>query len=110
MLAQNLRLRHKKDYNLVFAQGKSFSNRYVVLYIMEGTKSKYGFIASKKVGNAVQRNRAKRLMREVIRKNLSQIKPNFEIICIARANIKGVSYWEVENNCLNTLKKAKTLL
>jgi ribonuclease P protein component len=109
MLEQNLRLRHKKDYNLVFAQGKSFYNRYVVFYIMEGT-SKYGFIASKKVGNAVQRNRAKRLMREFIRRNLSQIKPNLEIICIARVNIKGVSYWEVENNCLNTLKKAKALL
>lgn len=109
MLAQNLRLRRKKDYQLVFAKGKSFSNRYVVFYIMEGT-SKYGFIASKKVGNAVQRNRAKRLMREVIRRNLSLIKPNLEIICIARVNIKGVSYWEVENSCLNTLKKAKALL
>lgn len=109
MLEQNLRLRYNKDFKLVFAQGKSFSNRYVVFYIMEKT-SKYGFIASKKVGNAVQRNRAKRLMREVIRKNLSQIKPNLEIICIARANIKGVSYWEVENTCLNTLKKAKALL
>lgn len=109
MLAQNLRLRHKKDYQLVFAKGKSFSNRYVVFYIMEGT-SKYGFIASKKVGNAVQRNRAKRLMREFIRRNLSLIKPDLEIICIARVNIKGVSYREVENVCLNTLKKAKACL
>ncbi|HVJ49109.1 ribonuclease P protein component [Desulfitobacterium sp.] len=108
MLARNLRLRHKKDYKTVFAQGKSFSNRYVVFYIMEGT-SKYGFIASKKVGNAVQRNRAKRLMREVIRRNLSQLKPNLEIICIARANLKGVSYGEVENSCLNTLKKARVI-
>lgn len=109
MLARNLRLRHKKDYKNVFAQGRSFSNRYVVFYIMEG-KPKYGFIASKKVGNAVQRNRAKRLMREVFRLNAVKIKPNLEIICIARANIKGVSYWEVEKSCLDTLKKAKALL
>lgn len=109
MLARNLRLRHRKDYKMVFAQGKSFSNRYVVFYIMEGP-SKYGFIASKKVGNAVLRNRAKRLMREVIQRHLSELKPNFEIICIARANLKGVSYWEVENSCLNSLKKARLYL
>lgn len=109
MLARNLRLRRNKDYKTVFAQGKSFSSRYVVFYMMEGTPQ-YGFIASKKVGNAVQRNRAKRLMREVIRRHLSDFPQNLKIICIARASLKGVSYSEVENSVLNTLKKAKVLV
>ncbi|WP_425805863.1 ribonuclease P protein component [Desulfitobacterium sp. Sab5] len=109
MLARNLRLRRNKDYKTVFAQGKSFSSKYVVFYIMGGTK-KYGFIASKKVGNAVQRNRAKRLMREVIRRHLSELPQNLEIICIARASLKGVSYSEVERCVLNALKKAKVLM
>ena len=108
MLKRNLRLREKSLYKKVFAQGRSFSGRYVVIYITEGP-SKFGFIASKKVGNSVIRNRAKRLMREVIRLHLLEIKSNIQIICIARASIKGVSYSQVENTFIQTLKKAKVI-
>lgn len=108
MLQRKLRLRQKSLYKKVFAQGKSFSGKYVVVYVTEGT-SKFGFIASKKVGNAVVRNRAKRLMREVIRLHLLEIKENTQIICIARASIKGVSYSQVENSLLKSLYKAKVI-
>lgn len=108
MLKRNLRLREKSLYKKVFAQGRSFSGRYVVIYITEGP-SKFGFIASKKVGNSVIRNRAKRLMREVIRLHLLEIKENTQVICIARSSIKGVSYSQVENTFLQTLKKAKVI-
>lgn len=108
MLRRNLRLREKSLFKKVFAQGRSFSGRYVVVYVTEGP-SKFGFIASKKVGNAVIRNRAKRLMREVIRLHLLEIKQNTQVICIARSSIKGVSYSEVENTFLQTLKKARVI-
>jgi len=108
MLQRNLRLRQRSLFRKVFAQGKSFSGKYVIIYVAEGP-SKFGFVASKKVGTAVERNRAKRLMREVIRLNLDKIKENTQIICIARASIKGVSYSQVENSLLQSLRKAKVL-
>lgn|SRR5690554_916259 len=108
MLKRSLRLRQKSLYQRVFAHGKSYSGKYVVIYVAQGP-AKFGFIASKKVGNAVVRNRAKRLMREVIRRHLPEIKENTQIICIARSSIRGVSYAEVERSILKSLERAKVL-
>lgn len=112
MLQRNLRLRLKSSYKTVFAKGKSFPGKYVVIYIYlhnDDNIRKFGFIASKKVGNSVQRNRARRLMREVVRINLPAITEGVEIICIARPGIKGVSYFEVEKTMIQIFKRAKVI-
>lgn len=106
MLQRKFRLRQKSGFKAIFEGGKNYSVKYVAIYVLKGPK-KFGFIASKKVGNSVQRNRAKRLMREVIRLHLSDIRNDVQIILIARAQIKGVSYTEVETCMLNMLKRAK---
>ncbi|MFZ3103038.1 MAG: ribonuclease P protein component [Desulfitobacteriaceae bacterium] len=106
MLPISLRLRKKLEYKTVFASGKSYPGRYTVLIILKGP-TKIGFIASKKVGNSVVRNRARRLMREVIRLHMSDLVQDVQIILIARSTIKGASYSEVEKAILQTLQKAK---
>lgn len=112
MLKRKFRLRKKSSIKEVFAEGKNYSVKYVAIYVLKDPKrpKRFGFIASKKVGNSVQRSRAKRLMREVIRLHLSEIKNNIQIILIARASIKGVSYWEVEKSMMNLLKNANALI
>ena len=109
MLQRRFRLRKKSSYKTVFADGKNYSVKHVAIYVLKGPK-RFGFIASKKVGNSVQRNRARRLMREVIRLHLSEIRNDIQIILIARASIKGVSYREVEKSMMNMLKKANALI
>jgi len=108
MLQRKLRLRQKSEYKAVFDQGRNGVGKYVVVYVMRGPQ-KFGFIASKKVGNSVQRNRARRLMREVVRLNLSNIQEDRCFVFIARPTIKGVSYYEVEKSVRQTLAKAKLL-
>lgn len=105
MLQRKYRLRKKSGFQTIFREGKNRSAKYVAIYVLKGTK-RFGFIASKKVGNSVQRNRARRLMREVIRLHLSEIRDDLQIIFIARASIKGVSYIEVEKSIMTMLKKA----
>jgi len=106
MLQRKLRLRENRAFRTVFAQGKSFPGKAVVVYALSGSP-RYGFIASKKVGSAVQRNRAKRLMREVVRLHLGNFPKDMQIIFIARPTIKGLSYREVEKSIMQTLQRAK---
>ncbi|AET71006.1 RNase P protein component [Desulfosporosinus orientis DSM 765] len=109
MLKRQFRLRQKSGFKTIFELGKNYSSKYVAIYVISKSPTCFGFIASKKVGNAVQRNRAKRLMREVIRLNLPKIKSHVQIICIARVRIKGVSYSEVEKSMMYILEKANAL-
>ncbi|HWQ71354.1 MAG TPA: ribonuclease P protein component [Desulfitobacteriaceae bacterium] len=110
MIPRNFRLKKKSEFKRIFETGKSFPGKYTVLVILKGsTKKKIGFIASKKVGNAVARNRARRLMREVIRLNLAQIVEGAQIVCIARATIKGASYPDVEKSILQSLKRSRMI-
>jgi len=106
MLKRKFRLRKKSSIKEVFAEGKNYSVKHVAIYVLKGPK-RFGFIASKKVGNSVQRNRAKRIMREVIRLHLLEIRND---ILIARVGIKGVSYLEVEKTMMNMLKRANALI
>jgi len=109
MLKRKFRLRKKSGFQAIFAAGKNYSVKHVAIYVLKGPK-RFGFVASKKVGNSVQRNRARRLMREVIRLHMSELRNDRQIIFIARAGIKGVSYWEVEKSMMNMLKRANALI
>ena len=59
-------LRKNSDFSAIYKRGKSVGDRYVVLFYRPNGLSynRTGFLASKKVGNSVKRNRAKRLMKE----------------------------------------------
>ncbi|MFA6807587.1 MAG: ribonuclease P protein component [Eubacteriales bacterium] len=109
MIQNQYRMKKNSEFKKVFSSGKSFASKYVIVYISRG-KTKFGFIASKKIGNAVKRNRAKRLMREALRLNYGKIKDGYQIIIIARANINGVCLCDVENSILYVMKKACILI
>jgi ribonuclease P protein component len=109
MLHRSYRMQKKSNFQNVFAVGKSYLTRHVVIYIVKNRPIKYGIIASKKVGNAVRRNRAKRLLREAIRLNQDRLNVDCQMILIARAAINGASLWEVEKSILYIWKKAGIL-
>ncbi len=105
------RLRKDKEFRRVFDHGKSLGGSTVAFYFLENDLGfpRAGFIASKKVSKkAVERNRAKRLMREVFRLNKHRLKP-YDFVFIARKGILGKSYRDVEEDFLKLVKKAGLL-
>ncbi|MCP4357089.1 MAG: ribonuclease P protein component [Chloroflexi bacterium] len=111
MLQSQYRLRRPADIQRVRQQGHSWRHPRVVLLVQANAldASRFAFIASKRVGNAVKRNRAKRLMREVVRLHYPQISAGWDCLLIARPGMPEVKFWEVETAVLQCLKRANLL-
>lgn len=66
-----------------------------------GTVHRVGFVASRSaVGGAVQRNRAKRRLREVFRQHQDHVPPGVDLVFVARRALNGLEYGEIERNFL----------
>lgn len=91
-LGKNKRL-NGKGIKRVYSEGEVYHCRHFVIFFKENSKRKLGVVASKKVGNAVKRNRAKRLLRELFRKNQYKIKKG-HIVLVAKKSIIN-SKWNI---------------
>lgn len=105
------KLRKNKEFNKVYNKGKKISGKYLLLFHNNSKDKKFGVVASKKVGNAVSRSRAKRLMREVIRLNEDSFLKNKEYIMVAKSifkdNIDKIKYMDIEKDLFFILKRLK---
>ncbi len=106
MLKKNV-LRKDKDFSALYKRGKSVGDRYVVLFYRPNSLpyNRTGFLASKKVGNSVKRNRAKRLMKESYRKIEKTLPIGYDFIIIARNTINGKKCAEVEKSLFSAFKR-----
>ena len=92
-------LKKNEDFQLVYKEGKSFANRYLVLYVRENglTKNRLGISVSKKVGNSVVRHHLTRLIRESYRLHEDMFNSGLDMVVIARVNAKGRNYHEIKD-------------
>ncbi len=96
-------LKKNIDFQKVYRKGKSYANRYLVMYAVPGHegRNRIGISVSKKVGNSVVRHRLTRLIRESYRLNETHFFSGYDIVVVLRANAKGRSYREMESALLH---------
>ncbi len=111
-MKQKYRLRRSSDFQHVRQKGKSYASPIMVLAFLrnELDHSRFGFVVSKRLGNAVKRNKIKRRMREATRVRTLQIKPGFDVVFIARQRINQATFIEIEQSLEHLLKTTNLLL
>lgn len=104
------RLRKNEEFQTVFKKGKSVANRQFVIYSLpkEGQDSfRVGVSVSKKMGNAVVRNRLRRLIKESIRLRADEVKSNVDFIVICRLPAVELEFDAFQGSLYHCMRKAK---
>lgn len=101
-------LRKRSDFLRVQNHGKRFKDNAMLLLIDRGveTKTRVGYTISRKVGNAVVRNRVRRRMREVIRNHRDVLNPGYDHVIIAFPRAARLTFANLQEELLCLLNKA----
>ena len=96
-------LKKNSDFQKVYRQGKSYADRYLVMYVLENHTegNRLGISVSKKVGNSVIRHHLTRLIRESYRLHEDMFNNGLDIVVIARSTARDISYHETESALLH---------
>ena len=101
---RRFRLGANRNYRYVYRKGKSSPSRNLVLVYLKGKDLKIGFSVSSKVGNAVVRNRIRRILREDTRRMRGRMKSG-KYIFVARTSIVGISHEQITREVCGLLER-----
>lgn len=114
MLPTRSRLRRTADIGRVRRQGRRWQHPLVVLFVADqppecSSASRFAFAVGRHIGKATQRNRVKRRLREIVRRNLDRIVPGFDCLYVARNGALKASSQELEHAVLQLLDRGGVL-
>lgn len=101
------RLRKKAEFQKVYAAGERSWGRFFVAYVYyrRAGPLRIGVVASRKLGDAVRRNRAKRVLREIFRRNKPVVSVSADVVLIARVALLDAKYSQVEEEYVRRVRQ-----
>lgn len=101
------RIRKKKDFLVLYKKGRRYKSRYFSLIYNRSAfdYSRVGVVASRKVGGAVVRNKAKRWMRELFRRNIDLLEIPVDVLLVAMPDIARTTWAEVREEYLRAVSE-----
>ena len=99
------RIRRRAEFQQIYDRGLKVHSRYTTVFLLANALGvgRLGIAATRKLGGAVQRNRAKRLIREVFRRN--KIAPGFDVVVIPKRDLLDASLNTLEADYRNLLAR-----
>ena len=107
-----MRLKQGRDFKQLKAEGQRLARGCLLANwrpLPAGESSRLGIVTGRKLGGAVVRNRARRLLRESFRLQQHQLREPVALVLVARASIRGLKLAEVEQDFLSVMRKAGLL-
>jgi ribonuclease P protein component len=113
VVERRLRLRGEAEVRAARARGKAYADGPLVARVLpnalDPAQNRYAVVAGKRVGKAVERNRAKRLVREALRRLDPGLKPGHDVVVIVRGTSEELPGFEVAVACLERIAKRARL-
>lgn len=106
------RLTRSQDFQRVRTTGKSYSHPLLILVACRNglDHSRFGLRAGRATGGAVQRNRARRRLREALRPIVSTIQPGWDIVLVAREPTAGAAWSELRAGVASLIRRAGLMM
>ena len=107
MLPKDNRLKKRKEFAYIYKNGKKLNSKNLSIIITPSKLNitKVGFSVSNKVGKAVQRNKIKRQLRSIVRKELNNLRIHQNFVLIAHPTIMECDFSKIEAEVIYLLKK-----
>src|ERR1700745_2724206 len=112
-LPRTSRLQRASEFKLIKACGTSWAGAYLILAVLNRETClppRVGITTTRRLGNAVVRNRVRRRIREIFRLNQHQLRKGYWIVTIPRVSSVSASYQELERDWLRPPRRASILL
>ncbi len=105
------KLKQNSDFRRIYGRGTSFVDSAFVVYALKNRSGdiRLGLSVGKKLGGAVERNRAKRVLTAAFRECAPHIRPGYDFVLVARSRILGVKSTLVATKLYEILQKADLL-
>jgi len=111
VLSRKHRLRRQRDYKETYRNSRRYDDPDLSLYVRNRQDEviRFGIVAGRKVGSAVHRNRAKRLLRAACRELMGRMVPGFDAVIVARRSHRGKKLADVQSRLERLLQEAGRL-
>lgn len=105
-------IKKNDEYKKIYNEGNSLSDYNLVLFFKKNGKNynRYGFTTAKKIKKAVVRNKIRRRLKEIVRKNNIKVSKGYDIIIMARLNSINADYKMLEKSFIKNIKRKKLFI